>query len=82
MEAALSCSNMSSLADGLSELQANMQGLVEVFMLLQPNGTGELTNMATLNEVNDSRAVDKVCWYAYLLIFSHLMPSWPSYRAR
>lgn len=51
---------MSGLADGLNELQANMRGFVEAFMSLQPDGTGELRNVATPNEITDSRAVDKV----------------------
>jgi len=63
-DVALSRSTISGLADGLNELQANMRGFVEAFMSLQPDGTGELTNTASPNEVNDSRAVDKVRWYA------------------
>jgi len=61
-EAALNRSNMSGLADGLNELQANMRCFVEAFMSLQPDGTGELRNTATPNEITDSRAVDKVHW--------------------
>jgi hypothetical protein len=73
---------MSGLADGLNELQANMRCFVEAFMSLQPDGTGELRNAATLNEITDSRAADKVHWYISLSIASQLMPSSGHYSQR
>jgi hypothetical protein len=82
-QAALNRSNMSGLADGLSELQVNMRSFVEAFMSLQPDGTGELRNPATLNEINDSITVNKVNQHAHLsLLISFIGDrSRPSYPA-
>jgi len=69
-EAAHNRSNMSGLADGLNELRANIGCFLEAFMVLQPDGTGEIGNTATPNEITDSRTVNKVNWRTHLSLIA------------